>query len=97
MVLPRGISLDNCEQFSIVKLQDKRDPSGRSLVMVQTNEPGYRPDRLEAPGRRQALPGAKVLRKVVNVHSHTANLYSGISRYFNISTNFSFFLKIVKK
>lgn len=48
--IPPMIDLRNCDQFSIVKLEDRRDPSSKSLVMVQTNEIGVggkRPRELE--------------------------------------------------
>ncbi len=32
------INLDDCDQFSIVKIEDRRDPSKKSLVMVQAND-----------------------------------------------------------
>ena len=34
---PTMIDLRNCSQFSIVRMEDMRDPGGQSLVMVQTD------------------------------------------------------------
>jgi hypothetical protein len=48
--IPPSIDLRNCNQFSIVKLEDKRDPEGRKLVMVQTKEIGTRAEKQPLQG-----------------------------------------------
>ena len=65
VLMPRGISLDSCSQFSIVKLEDKRDPTGHSLVLVQTSEGDQSgPGCISSAGEHGALAScASALRK----------------------------------